>query len=164
VNVSQLRPPSVESVLSLVRPSLEPGTDVSAVANVVRDVIAGERVRLGAGEPGHSAAALSDEVQARLDALVATAGSGLVAVINATGVIVHTNLGRSVWPDAAIVAATRAAAEPVLLELDRSSGRRGQRYRVAEEHLIALTGAEDALVTNNNAAALALAWRGSLAR
>jgi len=157
VNVSQLRPPSVESVLSLVRPSLEPGTDVLAVTNVVRDVIAGERVRLRAGEPGYSTAALSDEVQARLDALVATAGSGLVTVINATGVIVHTNLGRSAWPDAAIAAATRAAAQPVLLELDRSSGRRGQRYRVAEEHLIALTGAEDALVTNNNAAALALA-------
>jgi L-seryl-tRNA(Ser) seleniumtransferase len=43
------------------------------------------------------------------------------------------------------------------LELDRESGRRGARFRLAEEHLIALTGAEDALVTNNNAAALALA-------
>jgi len=157
VKVSQLRPPSVESVLSLVRPGLEPGTDLSAVTVVVRDVIAGERIRLRAGEPGHSAAALSDEVQARLDAFMAPAGAGFVAVINATGVIVHTNLGRSAWPDAAVAAVTRAAAQPVLLELDRSSGRRGQRYRVAEEHLIALTGAEDALVTNNNAAALALA-------
>ena len=84
-------------------------------------------------------------------------GSGLVGVINATGVIIHTNLGRSVWPEAAIVAATRAADEPILLELDRASGRRGRRFRAAEEHLVALTGAEDALITNNNAAALALA-------
>src|SRR4029453_5167534 len=44
-----------------------------------------------------------------------------------------------------------------MLELDRETGRRGARFRQAEEHLIALTGAEDALVTNNNAAALALA-------
>ncbi len=45
----------------------------------------------------------------------------------------------------------------MLLEMDRPSGRRGARFRLAEEHLVALTGAEDALVTNNNAAALALA-------
>jgi L-seryl-tRNA(Ser) seleniumtransferase len=44
-----------------------------------------------------------------------------------------------------------------MLEIDRETGRRGSRFRLAEEHLIALTGAEDALVTNNNAAALALA-------
>ena len=45
----------------------------------------------------------------------------------------------------------------LLLEIDRETGRRGARFRQAEEHLVALTGAEDALVTNNNAAALALA-------
>ena len=45
----------------------------------------------------------------------------------------------------------------LLLELDRETGRRGARVRTAEEHLVALTGAEDAFVTNNNAAALALA-------
>ena len=82
---------------------------------------------------------------------------GATAVINATGVIIHTNLGRAPWPTAAIEAARAAAAEPLLLELDRVSGRRGARFRLAEEHLIALTGAEDALVTNNNAAAVALA-------
>jgi len=71
-------------------------------------------------------------------------------------VIIHTNLGRAPWPDEAIAAAV-AAAGPLLLEIDRSTGRRGARFRLAEDHLIALTGAEDALVTNNNAAALALA-------
>ena len=78
-------------------------------------------------------------------------------VINATGVILHTNLGRAPWPAAAIQAATRAAAGYSLLEFDRAAGRRGPRFRVAEEHLIALTGAEDAIVTVNNAAALLLA-------
>ena len=59
--------------------------------------------------------------------------------------------------EAAIRAAGEAAGGYLFLELDRESGRRGARFREAEEHLIALTGAEDALVVNNNAAALALA-------
>ena len=70
--------------------------------------------------------------------------------------IVHTNLGRAPWPQAAIDAAA-AAAGSLFLELDPATGRRGRRYRAAEDALIALTGAGDALVTNNNAAALALA-------
>jgi L-seryl-tRNA(Ser) seleniumtransferase len=54
-------------------------------------------------------------------------------------------------------AAADAASNYVLLELDRESGRRGRRFRAAEDALVELTGAEDALVTNNNAAAVALA-------
>jgi L-seryl-tRNA(Ser) seleniumtransferase len=69
-------------------------------------------------------------------------------------VIVHTNLGRAPWPAAAAI---EAATGYTLLEIDRDTGRRGRRFRLAEEHLIALTGAEDALVTNNNAAAIVLA-------
>ena len=78
-------------------------------------------------------------------------------MLNGTGVIVHTNLGRAPWPEAAIRAAADAATGTLFLELDRGTGRRGRRYREAEDHLIALTGAEDALVVTNNAAALALA-------
>ena len=51
----------------------------------------------------------------------------------------------------------RAAAGTLFLELDRATGRRGRRFRAAEDEVVALTGAEDALVTNNNAAAVALA-------
>ena len=58
---------------------------------------------------------------------------------------------------AAVDGAMALARDYLLLELDRATGRRGQRARVAEDHLVALTGAEDALVTNNNAAAVALA-------
>jgi L-seryl-tRNA(Ser) seleniumtransferase len=153
----QARPPSVESVLSQLRPSLEPGTDLVAVTAMVREAVAVERARLGVGDAATSAVELARVVREHLDALVAPAGAGLTPVINGSGVIIHTNLGRAVWPQAAIEAAARAASEPVLLELDRDTGRRGRRYRHAEEHLIALTGAEDALITNNNAAALALA-------
>jgi L-seryl-tRNA(Ser) seleniumtransferase len=93
----------------------------------------------------------------RLDGFADASASGLIPVINATGVILHTNLGRAPWAAVAIEAAMRAAAGYSLLEFDRDAGRRGPRFRAAEDHLIALTGAEDALVTVNNAAALALA-------
>jgi L-seryl-tRNA(Ser) seleniumtransferase len=101
--------------------------------------------------------ALADAVVGRLDGFADPLGSGLTPVLNATGVILHTNLGRAPWPGAAIEAAARAAAGYALLEFDRGAGRRGPRFRAAEEHLIALTGAEDALITVNNAAALVLA-------
>ena len=101
--------------------------------------------------------ALAAAVRDRLDGFTDPAGSGLTTVLNATGVILHTNLGRAPWPTAAIEAATRAAGGYSLLEFDRDAGRRGPRFRAVEDHLIALTGAEDALVTVNNAAALVLA-------
>jgi len=151
------RPPSVEALLAAARGRVASGTDPDALAAVARDVLADERARLVTGEPPTDPERLADEVRARLDAFAAGPGSGPTLVLNATGVVLHTNLGRAPWPVAAIEAATRAAAGYSLLEFDRVAGRRGERFRAAEEHLIALTGAEDALVTVNNAAALALA-------
>ncbi len=147
------RPPSVERLLTDVRQEVH-GREHDAVLEVARAVIADERERLRSGSPPRAGAELASDLVARLDALLVP---GPTSVINGTGVIVHTNIGRAPWPVAAIEAAGRAAASPSFLELDRVSGRRGSRYRLAEEHLIALTGADDALVTNNNAAALALA-------
>src|SRR5439155_21066235 len=77
-------------------------------------------------------------------------------VINATGVVIHTNLGRAPLSDeaiAAVVEATGAAA----LEYDLATGARGTRAPVASTLAAALTNAEDALIVNNNAAALLLA-------
>jgi L-seryl-tRNA(Ser) seleniumtransferase len=126
-----------------------------ALAGAARETVADERVRLAAGEAARAMDVLAVAVVARLDAHVR--GAVPSRVINATGVIVHTNLGRSPWPEEAIRAAEASAREPIFLELDRATGRRGPRYRAAEAHLVALTGAEDALVTNNCAAALVLA-------
>jgi L-seryl-tRNA(Ser) seleniumtransferase len=153
------RPPSVERVLSIARELAGP-RDPDALVAMARGVVAEERDRLGArngtsrdGAPA-SVQDLGRTVVHRLEA----AGHALPpSVINATGILIHTNLGRASWPKAAIDAAVAAAREPLLLEMDPKSGRRGHRYRAAEEALIALTGAEDALVTNNNAAAVALA-------
>jgi L-seryl-tRNA(Ser) seleniumtransferase len=151
------RPPAVERLLAAVRPRLAGERDHDALVVVARAVIDAERGRIEAGAATRAIGALADELVARLDRLADPLGWGLVGVINATGVILHTNLGRAPWPAVAIEAAGAAATGYALLELDRSSGRRGARFRAVEAHLIALTGAEDALVANNNAAALALA-------
>lgn len=150
------RPPGVERILSTARQGLPRPVDAEALLAVAREVQAGERERLRDGAPARSTHDLAAEALARLAALTGAAASAPPLVVNATGVIVHTNLGRAAWPRLALEAAMRAAAEPVLLELDRETGRRGRRFAAAEEHLVALTGAQDALVTNNNAAALAL--------
>jgi L-seryl-tRNA(Ser) seleniumtransferase len=91
-----------------------------------------------------------------LQALNEFAVARMARVVNATGVILHTNLGRAPWPEAAVDAATQAAAGYVFLELDRETGRRAARFDLAETHLVALTGAEAAMTVNNNAAALIL--------
>ena len=122
---------------------------------VAREALAAERDRLVA-DPTAAAALLDGLVDAVVDRLDGWAAPPSLPAINATGVIVHTNLGRAPWPDEAIAAAA-AAAGSLLLELDPATGRRGARYRLAEDHLVALTGGADAIVTNNNAAALALA-------
>lgn len=77
-------------------------------------------------------------------------------VINATGIIVHTNLGRAPLSEAALAAVAAAAAGYATLEYDLAGGRRGSRAVHAEHLLTRLTGAEAALVVNNNAAAVLL--------
>jgi L-seryl-tRNA(Ser) seleniumtransferase len=165
-----VRPPSVEAILRTLGPRAA-GRDRAAVVEVARSVVAEERGRIAAGSGARSAASLGDAVVARLIDLDgpprAPGGAsrtrahepeaGLAPVINATGVLLHTNLGRAAWPAAAIEAARRAASEPSMLEMDPATGRRGRRFSAVEDEIVALTGAEAALVTNNNAGAVALA-------
>ena len=98
-----------------------------------------------------------DEILARaqryLDSITSPT---LVPVINATGVILHTNLGRAPLSDDVLAAMCRVGEGYSNLEFDLPSGHRGSRYVHAEELLRRLTGAEDALLVNNNAAAVLL--------
>lgn len=77
-------------------------------------------------------------------------------VLNGAGVVVHTNMGRSLLADAALEAVRESCAYYSNLELDLATGERGSRYSHVEELLCKLTGAEAALVVNNNAAAVLL--------
>ncbi len=80
----------------------------------------------------------------------------LCQVINATGVVIHTNMGRSVLADAAAKAVANAAANYTNLELDLNTGGRGSRQSLVEKLLCKVTGAESAMVVNNNACAVLL--------
>jgi L-seryl-tRNA(Ser) seleniumtransferase len=97
-----------------------------------------------------------DEILARAIGLASRTATGLTPVINATGVILHTNLGRAPMSLATLDAVARAGRSYTDLEVDRVTGRRGRRTTRAEVLLTALTGADDALVVNNCAAALLL--------
>ena len=98
-----------------------------------------------------------EEILAHAIGAAAGATNGLTRVINGTGVILHTGLGRAPLPDGAARAAARTAVGYTDLEIDRASGRRGRRSTRAELLVTALTGAKDALVVNNGAAGVLLA-------
>jgi len=127
-----------------------------AVLEAVREALAACRGRLLAGaggeavEPGAVLAAVRE-------AIAAKAAPSLRPVLNATGVVLHTNLGRAPLAAAALAALVETCRGYSTLELDLATGERGSRQAHVEGLLCALTGAEAALVVNNNAAAVLLA-------
>ena len=146
------RPPSAHDVLDAAADVLA-GRDRAAVRVVLRRLLRDEHASLASGSSPRSVVQLAAALDDRLRAIAADAPR---AVINASGVILHTNLGRAPWPDEAIDAAVSAARGYLFLELDADTGRRSARFPAVESHLVELTGAEAALAVNNNAAALAL--------
>ncbi len=149
------RLPSVQSLLE--HPSAADALITlghAALTHALRDELAKLRAAILAGRADH----LPDA--ARIVAAAAAAccqPAGLRRVINATGIVVHTNLGRAKLADAAAAAAAEAARSACNLEFDLQTGRRGPRGAGAEALLCRLTGAEAALAVNNNAAAMLLA-------
>jgi L-seryl-tRNA(Ser) seleniumtransferase len=127
------------------------GSDDPLAVDAARTVLARAREEVRAGrEPGDLAARLEDE-------LGSARAPRLRRVINATGVIVHTNLGRAPLAEEALARVWEATRGYSNLEYDLSEGARGSRQDHVAPLLRRLTGAEAALVVNNNAAAVLLA-------
>ncbi|HXF50400.1 MAG TPA: L-seryl-tRNA(Sec) selenium transferase [Dehalococcoidia bacterium] len=147
--------PSVDRVLA--DPRLEPylrRLRPDVVTDIVRRELARIRDAMRAGERREPPDDVAAGVVARLDALTAPS---LRRVVNATGVILHTNLGRAPLADEALEAMALASAGYSNLEFDLHEGVRGSRFVHLEAALTALTGAQAAIAVNNNAAAVLLA-------
>ena len=142
--------PTTERLLTRVNREL--------VVQACRDLLDELRATVRDGRPLDPAALDLDAMAGRLESRIAARrGHGLQRVVNATGTVLHTNLGRALLPQAAIDALLLAASHPVTLEYDLARGERGRREQAIEELLVGLTGAEAATVVNNNAAAVLLA-------
>jgi len=136
--------PETAAPMSLVKLSVREELD-----RVRQDILAGKKV----GKSHLAKKRLLEKIKTNLQAKLEP---NLKRVINATGVVIHTNLGRSILPDSARKALVEAGTRYSNLEFDLATGKRGSRYSLVEQLLCDLTGAEAALVVNNNAAAVLL--------
>ncbi|MEM7345890.1 MAG: L-seryl-tRNA(Sec) selenium transferase [Chloroflexota bacterium] len=123
------------------------------VIEAIRDVLTVVRQSISNGALAPEQDLLAQDVINRLESALKPS---LQAVINATGVIIHTNLGRALLSDRAQTAMVQAATAYSNLEYSLEKGARGSRYVHAADLLCRLTGAESAVVVNNNASAVIL--------
>jgi len=155
---------SLPGVDRLARALAEQRPDLAAWAlpEAARRVLGAERGRL-AGDPQGAAAGEAELVRRGAQAAAELARVHPARVVNATGVVLHTNLGRAPLAAGAVAAVAQAAAHYSDLEFDLAAGSRGDRGAAVAAKLTLLSGAEAALAVNNNAAAVFLAL-GTLAR
>ena len=146
--------PSVDKVLLEKRIS-QLGKDYphDLLVNLIRQRLEGERLSIAAGNPCASMGEIVESVCAQLQALEKPS---LRHVINASGVILHTNLGRAPLSKESLAAMEAVSKGYCNLEINMDSGTRGSRHVHIEGLLCHLTGAEAALVVNNNASGVLL--------
>jgi len=128
------------------------------IVNCIRAILEILRNRILTSDPALSDESLSDT---RILEMAATAvkkamAPNLKRLINATGVVVHTNLGRSLLPAAAVENIVAVAGHYSNLEYDLAAGKRGSRYSAVEDILCEISGAQAGMVVNNNAGAVLL--------
>ncbi len=144
--------PSVDALLGDER--LARSRPRELVTQITREALDDARAAVAAGGDAATRDAIIDDISRRLESATRPP---LRPLINATGVILHTNLGRAPLAEEAIRAMDVVAAGYSDLEFDITTGKRGSRHAILEPLLCRLTGAEAAMAVNNNAAAVLLA-------
>ena len=153
--ISQSRLPSVDQVLRAPTGALATARfGHEATVNAIRKTLA--VVRIAVREGGAPAADAASIAVRSLQLLEHEGAPSLRRVFNLTGTVLHTNLGRAVLPESAIAAAVDAMRSAVALEYDVGGAARGERDDHVRGLIRELTGAEDAAIVNNNAAAVLL--------
>ncbi|MGO4173760.1 L-seryl-tRNA(Sec) selenium transferase [Bosea sp. TAF32] len=148
----RFRPPSVDTVLHSAGGELAIARHGRAAAtDAIRQVL--EQLRAGGQPP---AASLEQVSRMALDWLEERGRPSQRPVINLTGTVLHTNLGRALLAEEAIEAVVTAMRAPTNLEYEIEAGQRGERDAHVRDLIRELTGAEDAILVNNNASAVLL--------
>ena len=147
--------PSIDRLLNDERVRLSAQAYAPEITlELAREALEEARKNITAGQPAPDLDAIAASVIQRLNSLAAPS---LLSVINATGVIIHTNLGRAPLSKEAVAAMSAVSSGYSNLEFDLTEGERSNRHVHVESLLCRLTGAEAAMAVNNNAAALLLA-------
>ena len=153
LNAALRKLPSVDEVLNaLPLGALEGSLPHDSLVSCIRAQVDSCRAAILAGQA--SAPSLDAVCSGVMERIRKQSSPSLKRVINATGVVVHTNLGRSALAKEAVEAAEQAAGAYSTLEYDLESMQRGSRHSHCESLICALTGAEAAIAVNNNAAAV----------
>ncbi|MGG5462759.1 L-seryl-tRNA(Sec) selenium transferase [Clostridium sp. B9] len=147
--------PKIDEILGLFNEDFLNNTGREVVVSTLRDIIDENRKAILKGEADY--ALTKEDAKSECEKrLLKKREKNLKRVINGTGVVIHTNLGRSLLSEEATEAVSSVASSYSNLEYDLEKGSRGSRYSLIEEIIKEITGAEAALVVNNNAAAIML--------
>ena len=151
--------PGVDHVLEIcsTRPFFE-DVPKTVLVNAIRSILERLRNKILESKGDITAESLSDTstTEAVMAAVSRAMTPNLIPLVNATGVVVHTNLGRSLLPEVVVANVAVVAGRYSNLEYDLEAGKRGSRHAVVEELLCDISGAQAAMAVNNNAGAVLL--------
>ncbi|MEN8188893.1 MAG: L-seryl-tRNA(Sec) selenium transferase [Thermodesulfobacteriota bacterium] len=148
--------PKVDEAIGTLVDLIDENTPLKVVKNCVRDEIELEREKILQEQADPQGVSVQQWSERFIAAIKKRMSPNLRRVINGTGVVIHTNLGRSLLSQDTSASLTLAASHYTNLEFNLHTGKRGSRYSLVEEIICDVTGAEAALVVNNNAAAVLL--------
>jgi len=148
--------PKVDECLNNLSGSLNEGIPAKLIKLVVKEKIEAERQKILADAESCRLRSTAEWMNIFHRAIEKKLQNNLKRVVNGTGVVIHTNLGRSLLSKSATQTLAQAGSHYTNLEFNLETGKRGSRYSLVEDIICELTGAEAALVVNNNAAAVLL--------